>query len=568
MDTVNLPSVLIATKDGATLENLQGVHVLQLRGSYRDMGRQHAELAAAVCGDVVSQYLDGLIEKLAAHALPAIARPVDRLLKQLFYFRNSGLIGEDLCTMIAGAAEATGARARTMEKTVLVPDIVHYLAGRSFVPLAVPPMCSGMYAAGAATREGKQLFARNFDFFGRGVWNVCNALVVMRPEGGQRMCWIGALGAPTAPQGFNESGLSFSLHTNFTRDVQTRGLPLFTLCLKIMAQCTTLDEAIHCIEAEPRLCGLSVFLVDAKARKAAVVGFSARRHEVVYPENDVLVRTNHYLTAPMQEDEVAPYPWQRNSRGRYRRIHELLEAGRGALSPENLPAILSDCMDTWECRTRVTGNIVACANTTQSLVMAPDDDALWLATGDHPVAHAAAYRGFNISALLDGEREAYARAPLEGAAQLDAPQRAALHEYEEAWSEYFDNLNSDTAVFHLRRAAAILPDETIFPRMAGILLMKQGKYSQALPLLMKNTRYDYQDGLMRAEAHMWAGRCLDLMRRRGEALTQYKQVVALDEAPLAAAAKRHLKKRFRRMDLLDVAPEFVVGTAIARYRAG
>lgn len=554
------------TRHGGTLETIQGVHVLQLHGTYEAMGRQHAALADAVCGDVVSQYLDGLIEKLVAHAIPPLARPAGYLLKHLFHARNAGHIGDAMRGLLAGAAEVYGVSPQSAECSLLVPDIVHYLAGRSFVPLAVPPMCTGFYANGTATRDGRQLFARNFDFFGRGIWNVCNALVVMHPEDGQRICWIGALGSPCGPQGFNESGLVFSLHTNFTRDVRTKGTPLFTLCHKVMARCTTLDEAIDSIEAEPRLCGLSMFLVDTRARQAAVVGFSARQMEVVYPEQDVLVRSNHYTTPAMQRNEVAPYPWQRNSRGRFQRIHALLAAHRGELTREHLPAMLSDCHDTWEARTRVTGNIVACINTTQSMAMSPDEDLLWLANADHPVAHAEAYVGFRMSAILAGDRSAYTGAPLAGASHLDTAQRAALHEYAEAWSEYFDNLNSDKAVFHLRRAATMLPEEAIFPRMAGILLLKQRKYAQALPLLEKNGTYPYKDDLARAESHLWVARCLDLMGRREEALARYRLAVEIKVDPLSGAALRHCSKPFRRRELFDVSPEFICGTAIARYR--
>ncbi len=558
----------IIEREGGTLERVQGVHVVQLQGSWHEMGRQHAALANEVCGDIITQYLNGLIEKLIAHAIPPLARPAGALLKHLFHYRNADRIGDEMRAVIAGTSEVFGVSPKIAERVLMVPDILHYLAGRSFVPLAVPPMCSGLYAANSATADGKQLFARNFDFFGRGVWNVCNALIVMKPTDGQRICWIGALGSPSGPQGFNESGLVFSLHTNFTRDVSTRGVPLFTLCQQILAHCTTLDEAIRAVDAEPRLCGLSIFLLDTKARKAAVIGFSAHDREVLYPEDDILVRTNHYLTQDMQRNEVAPYPWQRNSRGRFQRVHELLAARRGQWTADDLPAILSDCHDTWEDCERVTGNIIACANTTQSIILSPDDDTLWLASGDHPVSHADRYAGFQISALLHADRAHYARPPLNGASPLTPTKRAALHEYEEAWSAYFDNLNSDTAIFHLRRAAALLPEEAIFPRMAGILLLKQKKYVQALPLLTKNTHYPYKDTLMHAEAHTWVARCHDLMGQREKALESYQRAAQLDAPPVSAAAHRHLTHPFTPRQLLDITPEFVTGTAIAKYKQG
>ena len=556
---------LLRCGDGS-LEKVKDIYIVHLRGTYEEMGRQHAALATEACGALAFHYMGGLIEKLVAHAVPLISRPAGFALKRWFLGRNRARLSDEIRAHLRAFAEGLGVKLSQAEAVFLVPDILHYLAGRSMTPLAFPPMCSGFFAFGGATRDGKLLLGRNFDFFGRGVWNDSNALIVMHPKNAQRICWIGALGASVSAQGFNESGLVFSLHTKFCRDVSSAGTPLFSLCHDIMAHCTTLDEAIGRFRGDARMCGLTVFLVDTRARKAACVEFSAKHHQVVSPENDVLVRTNHYTTERMRPYGIAPHPWQRNSHARLRRIQELLEAHRGTLAPEDLPVILSDCLDPYEERTRVTGSIVAGLNTTQSFAMSPDDDSIWVAKADHPVCHSDRYAGFRLSALLEGDRDRYSCDDLRGAQQLDPIQRSALREYVQAWTEHFDNSNSDAALFHLRRAHHLLPEEAIFPRMAGLLLMKKHQYEQALPLLVENTRYEYKDALMQCEAYLWAGRCLDLMGRRSEAKAQYERANALNVAVLSESACRHLQKPFGRRELLHVSPEFVVGTAIARYR--
>ncbi|HOZ48963.1 MAG TPA: hypothetical protein PLO37_24930 [Candidatus Hydrogenedentes bacterium] len=121
------------------------------------------------------------------------------------------------------------------------------------------------------------------------------------------------------------------------------------------------------------------------------------------------------------------------------------------------------------------------------------------------------------------------------------------------------------AIFHLLRGAALLPDEPIFPRMAGILLLKERRYVRALPLLLRNAEYAYRDSLMQAEASVWVGRCLDLMGRRDEARGHYEAAARLDRAPVSDAARRHCRKPFTARRLFDVAPEFVVATALAKY---
>jgi hypothetical protein len=550
---------------GGTLVRRKGVYVVQLRGSYADMGRQHGELAAAVCGDVVLQYMSGLVTKLVAHAVPSVAGAIGGLLKWWFHQRNRGELGEELRAHLGAMARAYSLDPVQVERDLLVPDIIHYLAGRSFAPLALPPMCSGFFACGSATKDGRLLIGRNFDFFGRGVWNTNNAIIVMHPEGGQRFCWVGALGVSASGQGFNESGLVVGLHTKFTRDVRTKGSPLFKIVHDVLADCNTLEEAIARITAKPRICGLTLFVVDTRARTAAAVGFSARHAEVVRPESGVLVRTNHYTTGEMKRLEVAPHPWRANSYGRFQRLTELLGEKRGTLTVGDVPLILSDCLDPFEQRKRVAGSILAGTNNVQSIVMSPDDDALWLANGDYPVCHSERFHGFRVSALLDGNIESYTIDDLPGARQLSETERAALAQYEQAWSEHMDHLDCGRAVFHLRRAAELLPSEVIFPRIAGLILLKERKYELALPLLVQNTEYDYRDTLMRTESHVWLGRCLDLMGRRSEAIAQYEAAAVLDAPPVSTAAERHRKKPFRQRDLFYVAPEFIVATGLAKY---
>ncbi|MDQ1256634.1 MAG: hypothetical protein QG656_1232, partial [Candidatus Hydrogenedentes bacterium] len=136
---------------GGTLVRMKGVCVVQLRGSYAEMGRQHGELASAVCGDVALQYMSGLIAKLVAHAVPVFPGGVAGLLKWWFHKRNRDELDGDLRAHMEALTRAFGLDLIEMERAFFVPDILHYLAGRSFTPLAAPPMCSGFFACGGAT---------------------------------------------------------------------------------------------------------------------------------------------------------------------------------------------------------------------------------------------------------------------------------------------------------------------------------------------------------------------------------------------------------------------------------
>lgn len=550
---------------GGVLLRRKGIYIAQLSGDYETMGRQHGELAAAACGDVVALYMSGLLVKLIAHSVPSISRSAAWLLQEIFRRRNVRDYGSDIRMHLRGLARAYNLPEVEAERLFVMPDIFHYLAGMTFRTLTPSPACSCFFACDEATEDGKLIVGRNFDFYGRGVWDANQAMIVMRPEGRQAFCWIGALGVCGSGQGFNESGLIVGLHSKFTADLRTQGAPIFKLVHDILAHCSSIKEAVALITEKPRLCGLSLFITSQQERNAAVVGFSANHHEVLYPERKFLVRTNHYVTPEMKKLERGPTAFFENTEARFQRITTLLEEHHGSLQVAEVPAILSDSIDPYEHRKRVTGSIVAAANNVQSMIFSPDEDALWMARGDFPVCQNDSFYGFSMSALLRGDESGYEKEDLAGCTALNEVEKEALHDYLQAWSSYLDHLDNSRAIHHLLRAAEALPDEPIFPRMAGFVLLKEKKYARALPLLQKNAEYPYKNPMSKAEALLWLGRCFDLLGQRDEALKQYIAAAELQASPLSEAAERNRLHSFKAHHLWQITPEFVIGTVLAKY---
>jgi len=547
-----------------TLERRKGINIVRLSGTHAEMGWQHGRLAAAVCGDMVGDYFNRVVEVLIGHSAKAVAGPASRFIKWLFYALNRKRIGAEYTEELVGLAKGLGIPPHVALKLILVPDILHYIIGKVF-PMYAAPSCSGFMAKDTATEGGRLIVGRNFDFFGQGVWDEANALLLFSPAGGRKYCWIGALGVPGSGQGMNESGIIISLHTKFTKDVRLTGIPLFTLMGAMLEKCGTLDEAMRMITAQPRMCGLSMFIVDSKARDAAVVGFSANRAEIVRPEYDVLTRTNHYFSDEMKKLEVPFYGWKMHSEGRLLRLREILEEKRGALRPRDVPAILADNLDYWERRRRVAGCILGATNNAQSVVFSPDEDSMWLADGPFPVCCADAFRGFSISALFNGDMGKCEIPDLTGAGLLDDKEKEAQRLFQEAWTDHLENFRDDLALKNLRAGEALLPDEPVFPRMAGLILLKEKKFEQALPFFERNAAAEYRSDLRRAESLVWLGRCLDLLGRHEEAIPHYRAACTIPAPPISEAAKNHVNSPFREKQLFDVSPEFIIETALAKY---
>ncbi len=557
----------------ASLDTEKGILVMHLKGTYEEMGRQHGELVRGMLDDYVMKYYGNLIEALVAHsAVSEISRALPPRIAKLLYFifhkANLNNIGEPIKQLQKGFTDALGLPARSGQGVILFADILHFLAGRSMVPMAMPAAlgCSAFFARGAATKDGRQILGRNFDFYGRGLWDTYQCMKVYHPEGRQAFFWIGAAGIPVGGFAMNQSGICIMPFTNFMKDVAISGRPLFTLAGEVLSNATNLKEAVRIMETGKRIGGLSFLICDTRACDALVYGFTAHHSEIIRPENDFLVRTNHHISAEMKKLEVAPTAWWRHSTARYMRISELIMEKYGKLTLDDAVSILSDFVDPREGRKRVAGDIVASTNNAMSVVLSPDDNSIYISNGSFPVCFSDKYVGLKLSALFEGGDAAADTGDLTGGrTQLSEQESQALGHYEQAWTEHLDRFDDSRAVFHLRRAAEVLPDEPIFDRVAGLFLLKMHRFEDALTHLAKNAGYPYRDPRMKAESLLWLARCNDLLGRREKAVQIYRHALDQKDREISCSAERGIHKPYRKIELLMMDVEPIIGNPIVKY---
>ncbi len=560
-------SQLPKTSGAGKLRMEKGVYILNLEGTYAEMGAQMGDLSHGIIDDYMIHYFYTLTEKLVAHsAVSRVSRIlpsyVSNMIYKIFLKRSLGKLDVRLRDFIVAMSERLGTDSTKSLSALYFADILHYLAGKSFVPMA--PQCSAFFSNGAATQEGKIVMGRNFDFYGRNSWNSLPAITVMKPLSRIPFMWLGALGLPFGGMGINREGIAVCPFSNFTSDICTSGRPIIQLCYDIMDSAKSLDDAEQIVRTGRRLVGLSFMVVDTKNRDARVVGFSANNVEAVDPEDDFLIRTNHYVTEPMKKMEVSPRAVRRHTYARFSRLEQLIRENYGSITPQMATSFMSDVYDPFEGRRRVVGDILAASNNAMSMIFSPDDGEVFMATGDFPVANADTYFGFSIDSLFDGAPEAGA-GDLDGGHQLNETEKQAVFHFEEAWSEYFDRMNDDMALYHLRRAADLLPDEPIFHRMAGTLLLTRGKFQDARRHFEINAAPEYRDKGVRSEALLWAGRANDLCGDRDRAISYYNRVMEINDPEINAAARKGLVRPFKKTELLTIEVEFIIGGPIAKY---
>ena len=73
---------------------------------------------------------------------------------------------------------------------------------------------------------------------------------------------------------------------------------------KLIAEtCTTVNEALTLFEKVPLCCPKNYFIAD-KRGDMAVVEHTSERYEVLYPKDDILIHTNHYVHPELGEEDM------------------------------------------------------------------------------------------------------------------------------------------------------------------------------------------------------------------------------------------------------------------------
>lgn len=139
----------------------------------------------------------------------------------------------------------------------------------------------------------------------------------------------------------NEKGLFIGLTASINNDVSF-GLWSMHIIKLIAETCTNVAEAIEVFKTVPHNCTKNFFLADASGAMAVVEHFSGKRIKIVYPENDLLIKTNHYIDpAFAKKDKILWYKPTNTTFLRYYEILREVNLRRKTFQQKDIPDILN-----------------------------------------------------------------------------------------------------------------------------------------------------------------------------------------------------------------------------------
>lgn len=532
----------------ATHERVRGLHVLRLRGTPYEMGRQHGALLAAEVAAGPVPYFRGVVRRLLENAplgglSPVLWPAFDRLIRR----RVAKGLPAFATDTIRGIADGSGVSYDELLDGCTMPDAlvwaVSRVAGlRGPGPavahrLALGLGCTSALAWGDATRDGRLYHGRNFDYHGVGTWPRSQAVVFHEPERGQRYVSIAAagvgLGGITA---MNEAGLTLTVHQHmFTDQARLGGTPIGVTGDVVMREARSLDDAERILRGQ-RPCGCWTYVVSDGHRKEVLAweeSPSLAKAIRTGPRDTTFAYSNVYLDEELGRTELALYGsyWRHNG-GRLRAARRALREGEGALDAAAIAAVLADPGDP-RCRLR---DSIAMVMTVASVVFRPEDGAFWVATGEAPTS-----RGAFVPFSLGARGHAPELGELSARPGEVEGMEAAFEELRRAYVAYVDDEDAARARAHAEAACALAPEQALYHALAGLFALQALDAARAEAAFERALALGHPDPERVAGFHLWRGRARDLAGRRADAVRDYRAALGhRADPPVHAAARRDL----------------------------
>jgi hypothetical protein len=549
---------------------VRGLHVIKLKGSFREMGRQHGALLAGVIPDGPVPYFRAHVERLLGRSLGRLepAAPlIFAALRRTVGRRVAAKLPDYARETAVGIAEGAGLPVQPFLDGCIMPDSLLWVMSRAIALQAPGPAvahrmalslgCTSAFAWGDATVDGKLLHARNFDYHGVRPWPSTATVAFHEPDRGQKYVSITAagvgLGGVTA---MNQAGLSLTVHQHmFTDRTRLGGTPIGTVGDEVMRHAETLDDAERILGAH-RPIGCWTYLVADGARREVLCWEENPDRQAprrTGPGDRTFAYANIYLDDQLGATEAAFYgAYWRNNAARLGRARQLLARRPAPLDPAGMAAILGDVGDG-EAGTRVVSSI-AMTITTASVVFRPEDGVVWVATGEAPTS-----RNAYVPFALAGEDVASDLAEI--AAAPPSPEDVAQAHYRRGYAAYLDDDDPVTARREVTTARELAPGEAIYHFVGGVLALDPGDAADAEACLSRALAIGHPHPERMSAFHYWRGRARDALGRRAEAVADYRAVLGrASDPPIRKGAREALRRPTKPR---RIAVDFVLGDVLS-----
>ncbi|WP_027184836.1 C45 family autoproteolytic acyltransferase/hydolase [Desulfovibrio inopinatus] len=237
----------------------------------------------------------------------------------------------DFMQVLRGFADGAEMQFETFFAIRTLLEVLFY-SGRS------EGMCTSFALTKSATETGETIIGQNID------WHPGLPMVLLKitwPNGVRQLTLsMGGIWEYGLSQYLNASpfGIAATLTASWTDHPDHLTVPISMVMNKAARQ-KNFNSALSVFRETEQ--NLASFLLANGDGELVGVELGLRDHEILRPENDILVHSNHYLSERFRTKDIF-LPFVPDSPLRYQRLLQLTQDARGKITPETMMRFLSD----------------------------------------------------------------------------------------------------------------------------------------------------------------------------------------------------------------------------------
>lgn len=383
------------------------------------------------------------------------------------------------------------------------------------------------------------LHGRNLDYESVGFWDRNQLIMHIVPKEGLAHVAVTALGVhSTGITAFNEAGLTLAIHQFTFDDTASRGTPMPVIASEVIRFSRNINDAIAIIRSFPRAGGWAYVLSQGHDR--AIVEASAKDVAVRRSSERFFYQTNHVSSPALAKRQVfyTPGSWldSFNRTETLKRVNDR-GANKGWANAQRVAALLGSY--EVEGKNRVAGTTIAKLDNVQSVIMDASRRRLWIAVGTHEKApnegHYVEYRWNDLRSSQPpeiGHEKVFVntRPPNKLRSYLRQVNSIALDSPDQTRSNLLStyvaqagNAPGSWPGYFLRVWHELKTGPQTEERAQELLrVLDVGLSDPELVVRSNDTQISERTRHRVSLGHLFRGRLLDLIGRRGEAIYEYQ----------------------------------------------
>lgn len=340
------------------MENTKELKLIECRGTPYEIGRQWGE----GCKKSILKVSENIYNSIGSYFQSSKEEVTSLAMK---FFPAVQKFDPYLVEIMRGQADATGL---SLEE-ILTQKCFNEL---TFSYNNVSGLCTSFAAPGKGTQDGKTILGQNIDFLPE---TPIDLLKIHHTNGLQQFILSFSNSSEFT---FSSAGIGMCGNATIGKNYAFN-IPVGCYLPKVMRE-NTINHAIDILKQVAR--GLGYYhLADANGH---IFGMESIHNdfELLYPEGDMLLHSNHYLTERFKEEDTAQQ-LQPDSYHRLERIRSLVDWHFGHINIEIMMKILADHdHHPYSICRHIDPTVPISSMTLASFIMVPDEGVIYIAAGN------------------------------------------------------------------------------------------------------------------------------------------------------------------------------------------